>query len=143
MSVMQQGTSLPRMTQEELNELLKLHAMYITGRMGGRRLMLKQVDLSGLSFFGQDLRQAHLVACNMQEMDFSGANFREASLYACDLRRAILKDTCFIRADLRGARIESADLSGAKTENAIFDGAKTDHTKFDSGTVPVVATGSE
>ena len=74
--------SLRRITQEELNDLVKLHKRFMEGRNGGRRAILRKVDLSGLSLREEDLRQADFTGCVMQGMDLAGANFREASLYA-------------------------------------------------------------
>ena len=107
-----------RVDQAELDSFVKLHRDFMEGRMGGRRMILKNKDLSGLSLKGKDLRQASITSCLMQQMNLSGANFREASLYACDLTNANLTNTIFIRSDLRGSRIESVDLTGANLDSA-------------------------
>ena len=113
-----QGDSLKQMTQEQLDELVKLHKRFMEGRVGGRRAILRKINMSGLSLREQDLRQADFSGCDMRDMDLAGANFREASLYACDLSNSNLNKTVFVRADLRGSRIESADLSGADLDRA-------------------------
>ena len=110
--------SMGRISQEQLNALVALHDRFLTGRVGGRRAILENVDLTRLSLNGQDLRQAIFSGCVMEEMDLSHANFQEAALYACDLSRCNLYKTVFIRSDLRGARIENANLESADLESA-------------------------
>lgn len=108
----------PSVSQQELNEIVKLHKFFLEGEMGGRRAILKNTDMSDLSLRGQDLRQADFTGCNMSGMDLHSANFQEASLYACNLSDCNLSRACFIRADLRGALIENANLEGADLEKA-------------------------
>lgn len=109
---------LERISQDQLDALVRLHNRFLDGRLGGRRATLKNTDISGLTLKGQNLKQANFMGCSMVSMDLSDANFQEASLYACDLSNSNLNNTKFIRADLRGARIESASMEGANLENA-------------------------
>lgn len=110
--------SMETMTQEQLDALASLHERFLTGRLGGRRATLKNVDIKGLSLKGRDMRQANFMGCNLTHMDLSGCNFQEASLYASDLSYSNLNNAIFIRADLRGARIENASLQDANMEKA-------------------------
>jgi uncharacterized protein YjbI with pentapeptide repeats len=112
------GEVMEKLTQDQLDALVKLHERFLEGRIGGRRATLKRVDLSGLSLARTNLRQADFSGCMMRNMDLSNANFQEASLYACDMSFADLNNTSFVRADLRGSRIESANLAGADLERA-------------------------
>ena len=100
-------------SQSLLDDVVTLHNRFMSGRPGGRRLVLRRRALTGLTLAEKDLRQADFGGCIMTDMDLSGANFREASLYACDLSRSDLSRASFIRADLRGTRIENARLMGA------------------------------
>lgn len=110
------------MTQSQLDGMVQLHQRFLDGRLGGRRAVLKRVDLTGLSLSGQNMRQADFTACLMRRMDLSHTDFQEASLYACDLADSNLNDANFVRSDLRGARIEGADLAGADLEKADLRG---------------------
>ncbi len=107
-----------KMHQDQLDALVRLHERFLYGRIGGRRALLRNTDISGLSLVKTDLRQADFSGCMMRNMDLSGANFQEAALYACDLTNANLNNTIFVRADLRGARIENANLENADLESA-------------------------
>ena len=96
------GDVIEKMTQDQLDALVKLHERFLDGRIGGRRATLKRIDLTGLSLARTNLRQADFSGCIMRYMDLSNASFQEASLYACDLSFADLNNTSFVRADLRG-----------------------------------------
>lgn len=88
------------MTQAELNELLKLHQLWLdsNGREG-KRLDLRYVDLEG-------------------------ANLRFGYLPGVILRGACLVEVDLTGADLRGADLEGALLSHANLEGANLEGAK-------------------
>ncbi len=106
------------MHQDQLDALVRLHERFLTGRIGGRRAMLRNTDISGLNLSDTDLRQADFMGCDMNSMNLTGVNFQEASLYACNLTNANLNRAIFVRADLRGARIENANLENADLEAA-------------------------
>lgn len=111
-------SALNTISQDQLDALVGLHNRFLSGRIGGRRAYLENVNMNGLSLQGKNLTQAHFSGCNMEGMDLSSANFREAALYACDLSHSNLFETVFVRSDLRGARIENANLKSADLENA-------------------------
>ena len=106
------------LSQDQLNAMVDLHNRFLIGRLGGRRAILQNFDISGLSFAGKDLRQVDFSGCSMLDMDLSGANFQEAKLYACDLSGSDLSECNFIRADLRGSRIEFANLKNTNLNKA-------------------------
>ena len=124
-----------KITQDQLDALVGLHNRFLEGRVGGRRATLRNTDMTSLSLKGHNLRQASFIGCIMVGMDLAGANFQEASLYACDLSNSNLLKTRFIRADLRGARIENANLEGANLEKADLrvGGLSDGGAAYDSG----------
>ena len=50
--------TLPKITQAELNEVIRKHGMFMTAKPGGGRAVVKDKDLTGLSFVGQNLSQS-------------------------------------------------------------------------------------
>lgn len=110
--------ALPKLTQAELNDIIRKHQMFLTGRPGGARAVLRDHDLSQLSFVGQNLSQSDFTGCIMSNVDFKGANFESATLFGCDLSSSKLGNAKLARADLRGADIQNADLDGADLSNA-------------------------
>lgn len=110
--------TLDHITQDNLDAMASLHLRYIEGRLGGRRIFLRNTNLSGLSLVGRNLRQAQFMGCAMREMNLAMANFAEGSLYSCDLSDSNLHKASFVRTDLRGTRIENANLLGANLRQA-------------------------
>src|SRR5688572_21713131 len=86
-----------KLSQAQLDAMVDLHGRFLNGRLGGRRAALKNVDISGLSLAGKDMRQADFTGCKMTRMDLSKANFSEARLYACDLSDSNLARCNFSR----------------------------------------------
>ena len=79
------------MEQKKLDEILRLHKLWLEGKEGGERANLRGADL--------------------QDADLRGANLWSADLWGADLRGANMRDT-----DLRGANLRSADLRGANVD---------------------------
>lgn len=115
---MDTSQTLKKLTQDQLDAMVKLHQRYLDGRIGGRRASLKNTDLSGLVMRSCNLSQSDFMSCIMMNMDLSGSNFSEASLYACDLSVSNLNNASFTRADLRGAKIENASMREIDLEKA-------------------------
>ena len=57
------------MTREELDEVLRLHALWLAGEAGGEQADLSGADLRGTDLSGVDLRRA-----NLRGVDLRGAN---------------------------------------------------------------------
>jgi len=107
-----------RITQEALDRLCLLHQRYMGGKPQGRRMALRDCDLSGLSLEGRDLSEAEMVSCNFQGSNLRGAVFRRALLLGSQMDEADLTGADFHRADLRGVRFDKAVLSEAMFHDA-------------------------
>lgn len=101
------------MNKEELNEVLRLHKMWLNDEEEGVR-----ADLRGADLRGADLRGAYLSYADLRGADLSYANLSYADLIGANLSGA----------NLRGANLRGADLSGAnlpmycKWSNSIING---------------------
>ena len=84
-------------TKEQLDDILRKHALWINNESRGERADLSGADLSGADLSGADLSRAYL----------SGADLRGADLRGADLRRAYLS----------GANLSGANLREAKNLN--------------------------
>ena len=91
------------MTQEQINEILYKHELWLKKEKGG-----ECANLNGAGLLKADLREARL----------NGADLRYADLRGADLRGADLLDADLNNADLRGA-----DLKGAKMYQHMIDEA--------------------
>lgn len=84
-----------------------------SGGAEGSRLVMRGIDLRGLSCPGAVLRCADLSGsdlreANLEEADLRGANLRVADLRGANLRGVNLRGAVTIGADVRGARLEGA-----------------------------------
>lgn len=122
------------MTQEELNLVLESHRKWLRGEEGGRRAILLNTNLSGLSLHGADLTKADLRGANLfktdlqfvnlEEADLSKANLSEAELFYGRLSNACLNKANLQNADLTYAFLFNADLSEADLCDARLSGIK-------------------
>ncbi len=109
---------MAHLTQEELNDIIRLHAIYLSGKNGGARAQVKFKNLSGLTLSRQDMSHADFTGSCFIGADLSGGNFTSATFFACDMRRSNLENACFIRCDFRGAFVAGANLNGADMKSA-------------------------
>ena len=75
------------MNTEELQEVLKAHALWAAGNSGGKR-----ANLWGANLGEADLRGANLGEAALGEANLRGADLREANLRGAILREANLDD---------------------------------------------------
>ena len=101
-------TKLRRIDNNELQEILEKHKLWLQDRIKGKR-----ADLSGADFSEANLKGANLRNADLRNADFSGVNFRNADLSYANLRSADLSGADLSGADLSCANLRSADLSGA------------------------------
>lgn len=117
--------TLEKVTQAEINEIIRKHLMFLSAKPGGARAVIRDRDLSGLNFTGQNLAQSDFTGCIMQHTVLTNASFESATLFGCDLRGATMRATRLVRADLRGAEIDEADLYRADLTGADLREGKT------------------
>lgn len=86
------------MEQTKLDEILKLHKMWLTGEKG-KRANLSDANLSYADLSYDDLSDANLRGANLSYANLSGANLSGADLRGANLSGADLRS-----ADLRGIR---------------------------------------
>ncbi len=117
-----------KMNQNELNEILRKHKMWLNDEDGGERADLSGADLSGAdlsraNLSGANLRCADISGANLSGADISGANLRCADISGANLRCADLRCADISGANLRCADISGANLSGADLSRADLSGA--------------------
>lgn len=61
------------MTQNEINEALRKHRLWLKNRYEGERLTLRWADLHEADLQGADLRKADLRKANLRKADLRGA----------------------------------------------------------------------
>jgi hypothetical protein len=101
------------MKREELNEVLKRHALWLVDE-GGARANLHGADLTNANMTGANLREANLHGASLSKADLRGASLSKADLFAANLFAANLRGANLRGADLTGASLSKADLRRAK-----------------------------
>lgn len=119
--------------QSDLDQVVELHKKFAMGQRGGKRAILKFVDISDLSLRGVDLSQADFTGSNLTNVDMSNGTFTSCCFFACDLRNSNLEKANFRRADFRGAYVAGANLSGADLDSADLREGKIMQRNSDGG----------
>jgi len=106
------------MKQEKLNEVFRLHKMFLNRESKGVRADLRIANLRRANLEGANLFGANLEGACLEGAYLEGACLYEANLYGADLYRAYLRGANLRRANLKGANLAGADLEGACIEGA-------------------------
>ena len=96
------------MTLFTIHDVMRLHALWLSGGEGGKRANLRFANLRFADLSDANLSDANLSDAYLSDADLSGAN-----LSGANLRFAILSG-----ANLSGANLRFADLSGANLSGA-------------------------
>ena len=106
------------MKQEALDEILRLHKLWLEGKDGGKRAdlagaNLRRADLAGANLYGANLSKADLFGATLKGANLEGATLKGAGLAGANLQGANLS-----RANIFGAGLECANLRGADLDLA-------------------------
>ena len=102
---------MKRIEQEELDELMVLHEKWLAGEPGGKRLDLRNMDLSELDFANKNLKFAVLRFADMQGAILTYANLENADMQGANLKGVDLRWTHLEYAKLRCANISNVYVS--------------------------------
>ena len=102
-----------KITKEQLDDILRKHALWINNESRGERADLRgadlcQANLHEANLSGADLYQADLRGADLCQANLSGADLSGADLYQADLRGANLHEANLYQANLRGADLHEA-----------------------------------
>ena len=111
------------MTQEDLNEILAKHKLWLEEKEEGER-----ANLQGANLQRADMRRANLQGANLQCADMQGANLQcadmqDANLQCADMRRADMQGADMQCADMQCADMQCADMRRADMQGADMQGA--------------------
>jgi len=117
---------LKKITKEELNEVLRLHRMWLELKEGGVKADLSRTDLSGMDLHDANLTRAclhnaNLNGTNLTHANLTRANIGSANLTSANLTRAVLTEAFLNYANLTGALMTAANLTGASVRRATID----------------------
>lgn len=122
------------LSQEKLNEILRLHKMWVDKIEGGARASFRGSNIGnewpyeGIEMGAFDFSNAYLPDAKMNNATMSGLCFRNADLTGvdftgtrltnCDFRDAKMINTKLMNVDLTAAKMVNVDLTGARFNNA-------------------------
>ena len=96
---------------EQLQEVLRLHTLWLNGDPTGQRANLSGANLSGADLYGANLSGANLSGANLSGANLSGADLSWANLYGANLSGANLSGANLSWANLSGANLSGIDLA--------------------------------
>ena len=110
-------------TQEELQEILRKHKLWLNNKVDGEKAELFYIDLSNVNLSNIDLSYVDLLEANLSNAklrgaNLTGANLRFADLRGADLRGAYLSFANLIGSNLSFANLRCANLRGTKLSYA-------------------------
>ncbi len=131
MSPHEDNSRLIDISQDELDAIVRKHAMFLSARVGGARAALSRCNLSGFKLQNMDLSYADMTGVSLNGADASGAMLDYCNLFGADLRFCNLQGAHLARADLRGACLRganliAADLAGADLREGMLAGTESD-----------------
>jgi len=104
MSAVRMGTKM--ITQEQLNEVVKEHELWLKDHKQGKRAELHDYRFGSLL----EKIDLDLSGVNLSEADLSGSSFYKAKLIGVNLSGANLKGTSFMDVDLTDAVLDDIDM---------------------------------
>lgn len=110
-------------TPEAMQEILRLHGMYLAKEEGGRLMRSYGLTLGGLDLRGVVLREANLFGTHLCYADLSGADLRgidvrRSNARFANLSGANLDGALMMRVELRESNLKGASLRGANLQSA-------------------------
>ncbi|MBL0928888.1 MAG: pentapeptide repeat-containing protein [Alphaproteobacteria bacterium] len=118
------GGDVAEFVRRELELRLAAHEKWLARGMGGKQLIARYVDFSGISLAGRNLSQIALEGCILHGADLKGATLRGSKLHGCDLSLADLRKADARACDLRGCDLSQARLDGADFSDVNLGPAK-------------------
>lgn len=135
------------MTQEELDEVIRKHKLWLNGEEGGERAILVDRDLSGLDMSGADLRDAHMERADMRgasidNADMRDAHMRGANMESIEMRGANMESAEMVNVNMRfatmiGANMENANMEYADIRNANMGDTNMNGANIDYSCLPL------
>ena len=113
---------MKKLTQVELNEILRLHGLWLKNNKEGVRANLSNYNLRSVNLQSANLQGANLYSANLQSADLQGADLQCACLQSAYLQGANLYSANLLSANLRGANLRDANLYLAIINNTKFEG---------------------
>ena len=117
-----------RVSQEELNELVRKHKLWLECKEGGEKLVLVNCDLSGSNLSGSNLSRSNLWRSNLSGSNLSGSNLSRSDLSGSDLSGSNLSGSDLSGSDLSGSDLWRSNLLGSDLSGSDLSGSNLDYS---------------
>ena len=101
---------MKKLTQEELDNIVAKHELWLKDDIYGKKANLSNLDLSGLALTNANLTNANLSYVNLTNANLTNANLTAANLIEVDLTNVNLTNANLYRVSLYEANI--ANITG-------------------------------
>ena len=114
---------MKKLTQNKLNNIVKLHYKWLRDDPDGKRADLSNMDLSGLDLSHANLSNAYLPSADLSNAYLPSADLSNAYLPGANLSNANISHVNFWNADLSYADLSHTDLSNVMNIDCIYIGS--------------------
>lgn len=80
-----------RLTQEQLNNILEKHYLWLNKKVGGEQAEISMCNLTNLDLRNANLNSASIQGCDLTNVDLSGSNLCFANFSGSLLTKATMK----------------------------------------------------
>lgn len=127
------------MTNEDLAERVRLHALWFRNDPAGRRLELQGVRVSGAMLCNARITRARLIQVDLSGADFRGVWFTDSDLEDVSFQAATLEEAEFAecrirRVNFNGVTMDGGSLAGGQVVDSSFLGASLRRTNVAKST---------
>jgi uncharacterized protein YjbI with pentapeptide repeats len=118
MALLYDQRDLAPLSQQELDEAVRKHNMFISARVGGARANLTYRNLSNLLMRGAKLTGADFSGSLLFNCDVRGANLDNSVFFTASMQKSDFANASVVRGDFRGCNFKGANFSGADMTSA-------------------------
>lgn len=126
---------MKRLTDEELKNILDLHAKWLNGEPGGVQAYLIDVDLTGIYLVNKNLSWAFLHHVILKGSILDNANLKHVNLLNVNLEHSNLQNTNLESAVLCKVNFSDANIRGANFCNAVLENVSFENVHHDESTI--------
>jgi len=127
------------MIRQTIQKILEEHKLWLEHK-GGKRAVLRNVDLHGADLHGAilidaDLRECNLMYANLRDANLRRIDLRDVNLQEASLRHANLQHVTLYRVNLYAANLQHANLTEAFLKDVVLTNAKLRYANLNNALV--------
>ena len=112
---------MKKITQKELNEIIKKHQMWLNDENGGERARFNDMNLNGLDLSNSNLEAAYFCGTDLVHSNLENCNLKSCQMCYADLSYANLKNANIQYADLSSCILINTNLENCNLYQTTLD----------------------